>query len=114
MHLTTIGNSLYATGQTNIWKLEQNLTILNQYIGATGTTHIYCRGIYFNSTSNFIYISAYNFNVIDVFYFNLSLSHNISTSTYQPFSIVEYNNQMYVWTTTGEILVIVNELLLMC
>lgn len=46
----------------------------------------------------------------NIFQFN-HLSHNISTSTYQPFSIVEYNNQMYVGTTTGKILVIVNEVI---
>ena len=50
--------------------------------------------------------------MIHVFNLNLSLSHNISTLIYQPWSIAGYNNQMYVGTTTGTILVIVNEVII--
>ena len=44
---------------------------------------------------------------------NLSLNHTISTSTYSPYSITDYNNQMYVrdyWT--GSILIIVNKVII--
>jgi hypothetical protein len=81
-YLIKIGNSLYATGQTNIWKLDLNLNILIQY-NATGTAPD-DRGIYINSTNNLIYISPAVFNVIHVFNLNLSLSHSFSTSTYNP------------------------------
>jgi DNA-binding beta-propeller fold protein YncE len=105
---STIGNSLYATGDKNIWKLDQNLSILIHY-SATGTNPNY-RGIYINSTNNLIYTAPYSFNVIHVFNLNLSFSHNISTSTYKPFSISGYNNQMFVGDfSNGKILVIENE-----
>ena len=83
-YLTTIGNSLYATGYINIWKLDENLNILIQY-DATASTPQY-QGIYYNSTNNFIYISAYNLRVVDVFDLNLNLSHNFSTWQYNPWS----------------------------
>jgi DNA-binding beta-propeller fold protein YncE len=54
-YLTAIGSSLYATGDVNIWKLDQNLSILIQY-NAIGTSPFY-RGIYFNSINNFIYVA---------------------------------------------------------
>jgi hypothetical protein len=107
-YFTTIGSSLYATGETNIWKLDQNLNTLIQY-NATGTP-IY-RGIYINSTNNLIYIAPLALRVIHVFDLNLSLSHTFSTTIYAPWSIANYNNQMYVGTSTGKILVIVNELI---
>ncbi len=51
--------------------------------------------------------------MIHVFNLNLSLSHSFSTSTYQPYSIAGYNNQLYVGANTvGTILVIENEVIL--
>jgi hypothetical protein len=107
-YISTFGNSLYATGNRNIWKLDQNLSILIQY-NATGTPPNY-RGIYINSTKNFIYTAPFSFNVIHVFNLNLSFSHNISTSPYKPYSITGYSNQIFVGALTkGTILVIENE-----
>ena len=103
-----IGNSLYASGQENIWKLDQNLNILIQYNASNGTIPIY-RGIYYNCTNNFIYIAPRALNVIHVFDLDLSLNHSFSTSTYLPWSIAEYNNQLYVGTKNGTILVIENQ-----
>jgi DNA-binding beta-propeller fold protein YncE len=95
-YFTTIGNSLYVTGKTNIWKLDENLNIFIQY-NATGTAPDY-RGIYFNCTNNLIYVAPKAFNFIHVFDLNLILIHNISTSPHFPYSIAEYNNQLFVGT----------------
>ena len=44
---------------------------------------------------------------------NLSLSHNISTSACNPFSITKYNNQLYVGDNSkGAIIVIENEVII--
>ena len=109
-YFTTIGTSLYATGEKNIWKLDQYLNILIQY-NVTGTTPSY-RGIYYNSSNNFIYVAPKALNVIQVFNLNLIFHHNISTSIYYPWSIAGYNNQMYVGDRyNGTILVIENEVI---
>ena len=108
-YFTTIGNSLYATGEQNIWKLDSNLNILIQY-NAIGTSPLY-RGIYFNSTNDFIYVAAYYFYAINVFNLNIDLSYKISTLAYSPFSITAFNNQLYVGTDTGTILVIENKVI---
>jgi hypothetical protein len=105
-YLITIGISLYATGESNIWKLDQNLITLIQY-NSNGTPRY--RGIYYNSRNNFIYVAPSDFTVIHVFYLDLTFRNDFSTSTYNPWSIAEYNNQMYVGTKNGIILVIVNE-----
>jgi hypothetical protein len=108
-YLTTIGNSLYVTGRPNIWKLDQNLNILIQY-NATGDP--YYEGIYFNSTNNFIYIAPANLYAIHVFDLNLSLNHTFSTSSYRPWSIAGYNDQLYLGDISGSILVVVNEVII--
>jgi hypothetical protein len=82
------------------------LNILIQY-NASGTP-VY-RGIYYNSTKNFIYVAPQVLSVIHVFNLKLSLNHSFSTSPFYPFSITEYSNQFYVGSTEGTILVIDNE-----
>ncbi len=103
-YLTTIGNSLYATGDSNIWKLDQNLNILIQYNAAPAY-----RGIYYNSTNGLIYTAAFDRNMIHIFNLNLSFHHFISTP-YEPWS--EYNYQIYVGTLQSQILVIENEVII--
>jgi hypothetical protein len=110
VYFTTIGSSLYVVGQTNIWKLDQYLNILIQY-NATGTAPVYL-GIYYNSTNNFIYTTPITFSAIHVFNLTLSFNHQFSISPYKPYSITDYNNQIYVGTTIGTILVIENEMIL--
>jgi hypothetical protein len=48
-------------------------------------------------------------DVIHVFNFNLALTDTISIPSYNPWSINAYNDQLYVGTTNGTILVIVNK-----
>ena len=50
--------------------------------------------------------------MIHVFDLNLRFSHNISTSPYKPWSITEYNNQMYIGTDNGRVLFVQNEVIL--
>jgi hypothetical protein len=46
---------------------------------------------------------------IEIFDLNPSLNQTISVSSYTPRSITEFNNQLYVGTSNGTILVIVNK-----
>ena len=98
--MITVGSCLYMTGASNIWKLDKDLNVLNQITGNY-------RGIF--SNSSLIYVAPQNFMEIHVFDLNLTLSHKINISTYIPWSITEYNNQLFVGTSSGTILVLVNE-----
>ena len=82
-YFSTIGNSLYATGNRNIWKLDQNLNILTKHT-EFGTFPRY-RGIYYNSANNWIYVAPSDLNVIHVLDLNLRFHHTFSISTYQPY-----------------------------
>ena len=84
--------------------LYSSLNILIQY-NAIGNSPQY-KGIYYNSTNDFIYVAAFSFKTIDVFNLNIKLSYNISTLAYSPWSITAFNSQLYVGTYTGTILVI--------
>jgi hypothetical protein len=106
VYMITIGSSIYMTGNANIWKLDKDLNILIQFT-STGSTPNY-RGIYYNSKNGFIYAAPSNLTEIQVFDLNLAYNHNISISSYKPYSISEYNNKMYVGTLNRRILVIQN------
>ena len=109
VYMITIENSLYMTGNSNVWKLDQNLNTLIEY-NPTGTFSGY-RGLYFNSTNGFLYVATENLTLIHVFDLNLTFNHSFSTSPYNPFSIEGYNNQMYIGTTVGAVLVFHNEVI---
>ena len=111
-YMITFGNSLYMTGDLNVWKLDDklNVDVLIPY-NVSGTTPTY-RGLYFSSNNGFLYVAAVALTEIHVFNLNLTLNHSFSTSPYQPWSITEYNNQLYVGTTNGIVLVVQNEVIL--
>ena len=108
-YMIAVENSLYMTGDTNIWKLDEKLNTLIQY-NATGNPSY--RGLYFNSTNSWLYVTPYNLVVIHVFNLNLSLNHSFSTSSCRPNSITGYNNQLYIGTNKGTVLVVQNEVVL--
>ncbi len=103
--IITIGSNLFITGYNHIWKTDDQLNILNQY-DAPGPAGYF--GIYYNSTSDFIYVASYMSNSIQLFDLNFTSNSNISTLTNSPWSIAGYDNQVYVGTKDGIILVIVD------
>ena len=107
-YMINIGNSLYMTGNYNVWKLDQDLNILINYNPGGDPTY---RGISYNPSNGFIYVAAY-LNEIQVFNLDLTLIRRVSTEPHQPFSITESSNKLYVGTEEGIILVYQNEILI--
>jgi hypothetical protein len=93
------------TGNDNIWKTDQQLNVSIRY-NSTGSRY---RGLYYNSTNDLIYVSPEALQVIHVFNLNLTLNDTNSVAPYKPRSINEHNNELYVGTTNGTVLVIVNK-----
>ncbi len=106
-YMIPVGNYLYITGNVNIWKTDQELNVLLRY-NSTGTSPRY-RGLFYNSTNDLIYVAPFTLKMIHVFNLNLTLNDSISITPYQPWSINEHNNELYVGTTVGTMLVIVNK-----
>jgi hypothetical protein len=77
-YMVTINSSLYITGQTSIWKTDKYLNVSQTYT-SNGSQY---RGIYFNSTENFIYVSDTSRTDFQVFNMNLSLEYTVNVSTY--------------------------------
>jgi len=107
-YMVTINSSLYITGQTSIWKTDKYLNVSQTYT-SNGSQY---RGIYFNSTENFIYVSDTSRTDFQVFNMNLSLEYTVNVSTYYPYSFSEYNNELYIGTTSNIVLVVVNKLII--
>ena len=108
--MITVESSLCMTGDLILWKLDKNLNTWVQY-KATGTVPSY-RGLYFNSTNRFLYVARCALTVIHVFNINFTFSHNISISPYRPYLITGYNNQLYIGTDNGTVLVVQNEVIM--
>ena len=108
-YMINIGNSLYMTGNLNVWKVDKDLNILINYNPAGYPYH---RGLSYNPSNGFIYVVALNLYEIHVFNLNLNLIRRFSTSPHQPMSITVSSNQLYVGTYgEGVILVYQNEIL---
>jgi len=105
-YMIPVGNYFYITGNDNIWKTDQQLNVSIRY-NSTGS--YYYRGLYYNSTNDLIYAAPDNFQMVHVFNLNLTLNDSISITPYSPWSINENNNELYVGTNNGTILVIVNK-----
>ena len=102
------GNYFYITSNDNIWKTDQQLNVLITHTNSTGSSPKYT-GLYYNSTKNLIYVALCYLEVIHVFNLNLTLNDSISITPYQPYSIKEHNNELYVGTDNGTMLVISNK-----
>ncbi len=107
LYMIPVGNYFYITGKHNIWKTDQQLNVSIRY-NSTGSFPWY-HGLYYNSTNDLIYVAPYNLQVIRVFNLNLTLNDSISITPYQPWSINENNNELYVGTNNGMVLVIINK-----
>ena len=105
-NMITIKNVLYITGNNYILNTDAYLNVIKQY-NATGY-NLY--GIYYNTTSNKIYVSSTANNTILIFSTDLILLDFFNISTYSPTILQGFNNQLFVGTSsTGRILVIVNK-----
>jgi hypothetical protein len=102
-----VGNYFYISGNSNIWKTDQQLNVSIRY-DSTGSSPVY-RRLYYISTNDLIYVASYNKQEIHVFNLNLTLNDSISITPYSPWSINEHNNELYVGTNNGMMLVIVNK-----
>ena len=101
--MITINNDLYISGDKNTYKMDKYLNIIKQFNSAV----VFYRGLYFNSTSNKIYVAGQLSLTIDVFDLNLTLVDSISTLNYQPFSLQGYKNYIYAGTYNSSYLLVI-------
>ena len=108
-YMITVNNSLYISSDFNFYKTDKYLNIIRHYISSTA---VY-RGLYYNSSSNKIYVAAHIKCAIDVFDLNLTLVDSISTLSYSPWSIQGYKNYIYAGTyNSSNLLVIENKVII--
>ena len=98
-----INNYLYLTAYSfGIFKTDKYLNIIGNYVSD------YFEGMYYNSSSNSIFVASYYDNRIVELTLDLSFISSIDTNYYMPFSINGANNKLYVGTFEGDILVLIN------
>ena len=103
--MIAVNNSLYISSNEYLYKTDENLKIISQYYSQSA----FYRGLYYNSSSNLIYVAGNMINEINIFDQDLNLNDTISTSFNPPWSIQGYKNYIYVGTTTGKLFVIENK-----
>ena len=103
--MITVNKSLYITGNNNIWKTDKYLNIIQQYSGNQCT---FFEGIVYSQANQSIYVASFNHEIcvfsLDLIYIN-SISFSSSITIW---AITAFNNQLYVGTKSGSILVIEN------
>jgi hypothetical protein len=107
-YMTPVGNYFYITGYKNIWKTDQQLNVSITHTNSNLSSPSYC-GLYYNATSDLIYVASQDFQVIQVFNLDLTLNDSFSITPYKSWSLNEHNSELYVGTTNGTMLVIVNK-----
>ncbi len=95
LSVATAGSSFYITSSQSIHKTDKNLNIIKTY------TMNYCcnwySAIYYNQTSNLMYVGGFQSNRIDILdsnlnltdFYNLTVNHTVS-------AIQGYNNYLYI------------------
>ena len=106
MYMINIGNSLYMTGQFNVWKVDKDLNILINYNPDGGPFY---RRISYNPSNGLICVVAHWLHEIQVFSLYLTLVRRFSTSPHEPRSITFSSNQLYLGTSKRLVLVYQNE-----
>ncbi len=100
-----IENELFLTGDNAVYKTDKSLNVINTSYNAG--SH-YC-GIYFNKTSDLIYVADFtiNYNIV-VFNRNLTFIEKVKVG-YKPYALADYDDKLFVGTMNGTILVIQNK-----
>jgi hypothetical protein len=99
-----IENELYLTGNDAVYKTDKSLNIINAFYNSESGY----RGIYYNKTSDLIYVAGQISNSIFIFNRNVSLIEKVDIG-YKPFALAEYGNKLFVGPKNGIILVIYNK-----
>ena len=109
-YMLAINNTVYISGVYNVYIADKDLNTLNQYNAADSP---YYNGVYLNATSYLLYIVSNGKSTIDIFNLNLNRVDTISIAQYSnPYSIQGFNNNLYVGTYRGLILVISNKIVI--
>jgi hypothetical protein len=103
-----IENEIYLTGDHAVYKTDKSLNIINAFYN-NGSEY---RGIYYNKTSDLIYVADFTiFYCISVFNRNLTLIESINIGN-KPYGLADYDDKLFVGTMNGTILVIQNKIVI--
>jgi DNA-binding beta-propeller fold protein YncE len=104
-----IENELYITGNHAVYKTDKSLNIINAFYNTGLSTY---RGIYYNKTSDLIYVADFTtYYCISVFNRNLTFIESINIG-YKPYGLADYDEKLFVGTMNGTILVIQNKIVI--
>ena len=102
-NMIAAGNDFIITGESSIWKTNSELIVL---VKRNISSDLRNNGIFYNGMNSLIYAAASYDYSIKIFDLNLTFINNISTQSHWPYSISGYNDQLFVGTYSGIILII--------
>ncbi len=103
--ILSINNEYFITGNNGIYKTDKYFNLVDSYI-STGASYT---SIYYNSTSDILYVVVQYSSRIDLFYRNLTFISSISLTSLS-YALTEKNGKIYVGLDDGSISVIENNL----
>ena len=105
-HLISSNNMIYISAFGNIFQTDKNLNIFLNYTCPYGGVNY--AGIYHNATDNTVFAVSNFLTLIHIFDQNLTIIDSINLSPYNPYSLEENNDKLYVGTSNSDIIMIQN------
>jgi hypothetical protein len=103
--IQSINNEIFIAAVDGIYKSDKSFNLVNSYIRTSADY----TSIYYNSTSDILYVDSFGSNGIDLFNRNLSFISSISL-TNQSYALTEKNGKLYVGLYGGVVSVLENNL----
>ncbi len=108
-YVKAVGQQLFIAGPDIIYKTDKHVNVILKY-NKPGALY---RSLYYNATSDRLFVASIGFKRIDIFDpFTLTLLYSINTTSFSPWSLNSYKNELFVGTSTGQILVLQNEIIM--
>lgn len=107
--LKIIENKLFITGYNGFYQLDANLNLIKIY----NSTAANYRSLYFNKINGYFYLCSLNQYSISVLDIDLNFKKTINMQSTGPITTIAGSNQnLYVGTYTGNVIVLENELII--
>ena len=104
-HMISVNNSvIYITGYSNVYKADKYLNLIQSFYSNSSDF----TDLFYNEYTNTLFVVSYFQETVYEFDINLNVVGQLTTPKYVPYSVQGLDNQLYVGTTTGEILVFAN------
>ena len=104
-YMTTVQDTLFITADSQIYQTDKYLNLIRKLSGSANY-----HGIYYNSSNSCLIVASSN----SIYHYSLNLTflESYNTQPHLPYSVQVFNEKLYVGTTSRNLLVIVDKIII--